>query len=57
MLFIDDKAENVDAARALGMHAALIDLSGETPGALHSLGEVAGLVDRIGVASPTADAR
>ena len=42
---------------AMGEDAALIDLSGETPDALHDLGGVSRLVDRIGVASPTADAR
>lgn len=40
ILFIDDLPENVDAARAVGMRAERIDLSGQTPGALHSLREV-----------------
>lgn len=37
VLFIDDKAENVDGARAVGMRAELIDLRGQTPGALRDL--------------------
>ncbi len=45
VLFVDDRAENVEAARALGMPAALIDLRGEQPGALHRLSDVLGLVE------------
>jgi putative hydrolase of the HAD superfamily len=37
VLFIDDKAENVEGARAVGMRAELIDLQGRTPGALSDL--------------------
>jgi putative hydrolase of the HAD superfamily len=44
ILFIDDKLENVVAARALGMKAAVIDLKGEQPGVLHSLHAVLDLV-------------
>lgn len=40
ILFIDDLPENVEAARAVGMRAEQIDLSGQTAGALHSLREV-----------------
>lgn len=45
VLFVDDRAENVEAARALGMPAALIDHTGRTPGALHSLDAVLRLVE------------
>ena len=44
VLFIDDKAENVVGARAVGMRAELIDLRGQTPGALHDLRAVLPLV-------------
>lgn len=40
ILFIDDLPENVAAARALGMKAEQIDLSGQNGDALHSLREV-----------------
>ncbi len=45
VLFIDDKLENVEAARSLGMAAQVIDLTGQRPGALHSLDDVLTLVD------------
>lgn len=44
VLFVDDRPENVEAARALGLQAALIDLDGRVPGALHRLSDVLGLV-------------
>ncbi|WP_027460526.1 HAD-IA family hydrolase [Deinococcus murrayi] len=44
VLFVDDRPENVAAARALGLRAALIDLEGREPGALHRLSDVLGLV-------------
>lgn len=44
ILFIDDKQENVEAARGVGMRAELIDLAGKTAGALHRLDEVLALV-------------
>ncbi|GGK88220.1 HAD family hydrolase [Deinococcus radiotolerans] len=47
VLFVDDKQENVEAAVAVGMHARLIDLSGQAPGALHDLTQVLGLVDEL----------
>jgi len=40
ILFIDDKRENVEAARRVGMQAEVIDLKGEQPGAIHSLDAV-----------------
>ena len=40
ILFIDDRPENVAGAQAVGMRAALIDHSGQTPGALHDLSGV-----------------
>lgn len=45
VLFVDDRPENVEAARALGMPAALIDHTGQGAGAVHSLDAVLGLVD------------
>lgn len=39
-LFVDDRPENVEAARALGLRAALIDLKGERPAAIHDLAAV-----------------
>lgn len=44
VLFVDDRPENVEAARALGLQAVLIDLDGQVPGALHRLWDVLGLV-------------
>lgn len=44
ILFVDDKHENVEAARALGMQAALIDLRGEDRQAIHELRGVLALV-------------
>lgn len=40
VLFVDDKQENVDAARAVGMHALLIDHTGGRADAVHDLGAV-----------------
>ncbi|WP_425147666.1 HAD-IA family hydrolase [Deinococcus sp.] len=37
LLFVDDKQENVDAARGVGMAALLIDLKGQHQGAIHDL--------------------
>ncbi|WP_019585664.1 HAD family hydrolase [Deinococcus apachensis] len=45
VLFVDDRLENVEAARALGMKAVQIDLSRQVPGVLHSLWGVLALVD------------
>lgn len=44
ILFIDDKLENVEAARVAGMRSALIDLHGQQPGAIHDLRSVLDLV-------------
>lgn len=44
VLFVDDRIENVDAARQLGMKAALIDLRGRDPQAIHDLRDVLDLV-------------
>ncbi|WP_338014423.1 HAD-IA family hydrolase [Deinococcus cavernae] len=43
VLFVDDRQENVDAARQVGMHAYLIDLGGQHREALHSLDELLAL--------------
>lgn len=45
ILFIDDKPENIEAARQLGMKAELIDLTGKTPQAISTLTEVLKLVE------------
>ncbi|GAA5512195.1 phosphoglycolate phosphatase [Deinococcus carri] len=45
VLFVDDKPENVEAARALGMVAARIDLGGQAPDAIHDLRAVLRLVE------------
>lgn len=50
VLFVDDKIENVVAARALGMHALLIDLSGAHPDAIHDLAQVLEAVEGLDVA-------
>lgn len=44
ILFVDDKLENVEAARALGMQATVIDLQGQDEEAIHDLRAVLGLV-------------
>lgn len=44
ILFIDDRAENVVAARQIGMQAQQIDLTGKNPEAIHDLREVLELV-------------
>lgn len=44
VLFVDDLAANVEAARGVGMQAALIDHTGKAAGAIHSLREVLALV-------------
>ncbi|GMA16557.1 HAD family phosphatase [Deinococcus metallilatus] len=46
VLFVDDRPENVQAARALGMRAVLIDLHGKTAGAVHDLWAVLALVEK-----------
>ncbi|GGL72073.1 hydrolase [Deinococcus aerolatus] len=49
ILFVDDKPENVQAARALGMQATVIDLHAQNPEAIHDLRGVLPLVeDRVG---------
>ncbi|MFC4453302.1 HAD family phosphatase [Deinococcus sonorensis] len=45
ILFIDDRLENVEAARQVGMAAELIDLKRQTPGALHQLSDVLQVVE------------
>ena len=44
LLFVDDKPENVDAARRVGMQAVMIDLKGQHPQAIHELRAVLELV-------------
>lgn len=44
ILFVDDKPENVEAARQVGMQATLIDLRGQHPDAIHDLRAVLELV-------------
>ncbi len=44
IFFVDDNPENVAAARAVGMRAALVDLSGKRQGAVSALGAVLELV-------------
>ena len=45
VLFVDDRQENVDAARRVGMRAALVDLRGASAGAISELAEVLELVE------------
>lgn len=45
ILFVDDKFENVEAARAVGMQACQIDRSGQVAGALRSLQDVLRVID------------
>ncbi|GGO28203.1 HAD family hydrolase [Deinococcus humi] len=47
ILFVDDRLENVEAARALGMRAELIDLQGWEMQAIHDLRAVLELVDEV----------
>ncbi|WP_293911739.1 HAD family phosphatase [Deinococcus sp.] len=51
VLFLDDKQENVDAARQVGMTAALVDLEGRAPGAISDLGDVVALLDGLEAAA------
>ncbi len=37
ILFVDDRPENVEAARSVGMQAVLIDHTGKAPDAIHTL--------------------
>ena len=46
-LFFDDKQENVDAARGVGMRAELVDLTGQTAGAISELGRVLAVLDKL----------
>ncbi|SMB92498.1 HAD family hydrolase [Deinococcus hopiensis] len=45
VLFVDDLPENVEAARALGMAAVRIDLTGQAGNAIHSLGALLPMLD------------
>ncbi len=47
ILLVDDRLENVEAARALGMRAELIDLQGWEMRAIHDLRAVLDLVDDV----------
>lgn len=47
VLFVDDKLENVEAARGVGMRALLIDHAGQAPKAVHHLADV---LDHLGAA-------
>ncbi|OLV19073.1 HAD family hydrolase [Deinococcus marmoris] len=47
VLFVDDKVENVEAARALGMQATVIDLQGQDRNAIHDLRAVLELVGEL----------
>lgn len=46
VLFVDDRLENVEAARAVGMRALLIDHAGQLPEAIHTLAAVLDEVER-----------
>ena len=47
ILFVDDRQENVDSAREVGMYAYLIDLKGQQQGAIHSLDELLVLPEQL----------